>query len=1084
MTIRQDMIEIFNCPVLALNEDNLRKLELDPNDKTEIERRFQALQQLLRVGSTGTSNPNKLSQATISNINTDNMVRVGEAISSNTLKPSAVNGNNRRLARDFGVVKQWMGLGDEYTEQGWVRESISRIQRLWRGGMRETLQRMGVNETFRRAYEPLVARMRALGLRTDQIDRITSNAVELGFYPFLQNAQSLAPRGRQIMIGKYNTYIEEMRALGLPQQMIDDVLSAGNEVAQTNHRILQAIQDAGINVAETPMFGYLPRIMSEEASMRFNWKWRDEHSITWNDGTDSAITEGFLKGRNTSEFIVEDEVLLDFLLRNLGKQDHDDPLYYYKLVDENASTIGDVLDNRYGLAQVVKEMLERNHSNVVEALIDSNLLSKVDFTTVEIFDYIRETLNFPFDNLREVFATDWRTAMRTYQTQLEEVAAQTGFVNLLVKEATSGTWGITALQRASNPDYSNWVPLRGVLDPRILNKTFQNNNPVLGDIYVHPVAAELAVAAQKLQMSPQHMGSLARAFASINSTFRKLALATIEYLPRQFWQVAISNAAAGGSIINLPIYVSKMIMYEISSHFPNIGNPSRLFDNTKPAVRTADGKVLTEWEAFQWGLSTGILTRFDPVGGQVSPGKYNSLPVRDSLRYLGHTLTEQGIPRTIEEATTALTRVIDRAYYPLAIGNNIMNNAAAFNTLMSVTKRQTAFDEAIRIGSSLSALSVKSFDTLDEAFEHARNYFFLYDDYTYLDEGIRTFVIPFWGYLGKAIPAAVRYAIRHPSRFYAHQQLYALANAPVQDDEWLNEGSVQEWMLHSNPVYFRVPGLRDDGRDSYFVIPFESLDPFNSALTWAEQPAQAVLERFGIWNEHIVRTTRERVDSSRTNTLLNQMLEETFPIWKAAASEIRGEDLLGRPLQEEGRVNEYLGLRMEPRTAMWIETLLPIVGSVNRLNPGNVFGTPSRYDPFKQEWTLGEPSWAGVPRSSRDNFQTNNPYAALRYAGIKVYPVDVYLNSGHTYDSLSIAIGEMDKLLSAMETDLIRLPEELRGQREREIAELQYIREQTLEDMKKFGDFMKREGLNPRAAYDTLRQQNLRIGDLEGENDD
>lgn len=1079
MTIKQEMVEVFNCPVLAPTEDNLRKLELDPNQKTDIENRFNALQQMLRVGTTGTNKSSKLSQAAISDINTRNMVRVGESISSNTLKPSAVRGWNRMLARDFGVVNQWMGLGDAYTEQGWVRESINRIQRLWRGGMRESLQRMAVNNTFKEAYEPLVARMRALGLRTDQIDRITTNAVELGFYPFLQAAESLAPRGRQILMGKYQTYLEEMRALGLPQQMIDDVLAAGNKVAQTNHRILQAMQDAGINVPETPIFGYLPRIMSEEASMRFNWKWRDEHGITWNDGTDSSITETFLKGRTTSEFVVEDEVLMDFLLRNLGRIDHDDPLYYYKLA--NGSTIGDVLDNRFGLAQVVKEMLERNHSNVVEALIDSGLLSKVPFTTVEIFEYIRDTLNFPFDNLREVFASDWRTAMRTYQTQLEEVAAQTGFVNLLVKEATSGTWGVTALQRASKPEFSNWVPLRDVLDPRILGKTFQSNNPVLGDIYVHPVAAELAVAAQKLQMSPQHMGSLARAFASINSTFRKLALATFEYIPRQLWQVSISTAAAGGSIAMLPVYVHKMVLYELSSHFPNIGNPSKLFDNTKPAVRTMDGRVLTEWEAFQWGLSTGILTRFDPVGGQVSPGRYNSSGVRDSLRYLSHTLTTEGIPRTIEEGTNALTRIVDKAYYPLAVANNIMNNAAAFNTLMSVTRRQTAFDEAVRIGSGLSSLSVKSFDTIDEAFEHTRNYFFLYDDYTYLDQGIRNFVIPFWGYLGKAIPAAVRYAIRHPSRFYAHQQLYALANSPVQDDEWVAEGTVEEWMIHSNPVFFRVPGMRDDGRDSYFVIPFESLDPVNSALNWVSSPAQAVMERFGIWDEHIVRTTRERIDDSKTNTLLNQMLEETFPIWKATASEIRGEDLLGRGLEEGGRVSEYLGVRMEPRTAMWIETLLPVVGSLNRLNPGNVFGTPARYDPFNQEWALGQPSWAGVPRSSRDLFQTDNPYAALRYAGIKVYPVDVYLNSGHTYDSLSIAIGEMDKLINAMETDLVRLPAELRRQREMEIAELEYIREQTVEDMKKFGDFMKREGLNPRAAYDTLRQQNIRIGDLEGD---
>lgn len=1083
MTIRQEISSTFKCPILAPTEDNLEKLGLDPNQKTDIENRFHNLQQLMRLGTTGAPTSTALPQAAISHINTQNMVRVAEAVRSNTLKPSAVNGFNRMLARDFGITNQWFGLGDEYTEQGWVRESISRIQRLWKGGMRETLQRMAVNETFKQAYEPIVARMRALGLRTDQIDRITTNAVELGFAPFIQNAESLAPRGRQVLLGKYDEYIAEMRALGLPKQLIDEVLNAGNKVAQTNHRILSAMQDAGINVPETPFFGYFPRIMSEEASMRFNWKWRDENHVTWNNGSDSAITESFLKGRTTSEFIVEDEVIMDFLLRNLGRLDHDDPLYYYRAVNDSPDAgIADVLDSRYGLAQVVKQMLEDNHSDVVKAMIDSALISKVPFTNVETFEHIRDTLNFPFDNLREVFAADWRTGMQVYQTQLETIAAQTGFVNLMVKEVTQGGWGVTALQRASNPDFANWVPLRDVLEPRILGKTFQADNPMLNDYFVHPVAAELAVAAQKLQMSPMHMGSLARAFASINRTFRQLALATIEYVPRQFWQVAVSTAAAGGSIATLPIYMSKMIMYELSQHF-NIGNPSRLFNNTKPTVKLADGRVVTEWEAFQWGLSTGILTRFDPVQGQISPGRYRNGSVVGQLRYLSHTLKEEGIPRTLEEFSTLLSSAADAAYYPLAVVNNIMNNAAAFNTLMTVTKRQSAFDEAVRIGSGLTSLSVKSFETLDEAFEHTRRYFFLYDDFTYMDTQIRNFVIPFWGYLGKAIPAAVRYAIRHPSRFYAHQQLYALANSPVQDDEWLSEGTVDEWTLHANPIFFRVPGLRDDGRDSYFVVPLESIDPVNSAISWLSDPAQSVLEYFGIWNEHIVRTTSERLDNSKTNTMINRMLEETFPVWKGIASEVRGEDLLGRPLEEGGKVNEYLGLRMSPRAAMWIETLLPVVGSVNRINPGGVFGTPSRYDPFAQEWTLGEPSWAGVPRSSRDAFLTNNPYQALRYAGIKVYPVDVYLNAGHTYDSLSISLNEMDSLINKMKADLPRLDGNLRREREVEIAELEYLYEQTVNDMKLFADFMKREGLNPRAAYDTLRQQNIRIGDLDDEQD-
>lgn len=1081
MTTRQVINELFKCNVLAPTEDNFEKLEFNAADPTEIERRVSALQHLLQLGTTGAAKKTTLDQSTISVINTRNMVRVGEAVRSAVLDPDAVRGANRALARDYGVVQQWLGMGDEYTQQGWVRESLNRIQRLYRGGMRETLVRMGVNQTIKEEYEPLLRQLRGLGLRQDQIDRITTNAVELGYLPFLQDAQSLAPRGRQILIDRYNTYIKEMRDLHIPQNVIDNVLAAGHKVAATNHRIAVIAADAGINLPETPLMGYFPRVMSDQAQQRFNWKWRDEHTVTWNTGADSAITEAFLKGRSTSEYIVEDEVILDYLLRNLGRADHDDPLYYYKLVE--GESIGDLLNSKYGLATAVKEMLERNHPQVFEAMINSGLLSKVPFSTVEVFDYIRDTLKFPFDNLREVFATDWRTAMRVYETQLAEVAAQSGFVNKIVAEASSGTWGVTAAQRFANPkQYEGWVPLRAVIDPRIMGKTLQDRNPVLGDIFVHPVAAELAKAAQDLQMNPQHLGALAQVFRNINRSFRQLAVMTLEYIPRQVWQVGISTLAAGGNIATLPAYASKMILYEIMSHKGM--DASRLFDKVKPAIRRADGTIMTEWEAFNWAMSTGIVTRFDPVQGQLNPGNYaHRTNVTQQLRYLGHTLSEEGIPRTLEEASSVLTGLVDKIYYPFAVTNNIMNNAASFNALMSVTRRQRNFDEAIRVGGNLASLSTKTFETADEAVEHLKHFFFMYDDFTYNDRNIRNFVIPFWGFLSKNIPAAVRYAVRHPSRFYAHQQLYALANSPVQDDELISEGTVDEWSLYANPIYFRVPSLTG-GRDSYFVLPMESIDPINSGINWVSQPGEAILEMFGIWNEHRVRTTRERLEqqpgsTTRTNQLINEMLGETFPIWKAIASEIRGEDMLGRPLEEGARINEYLGLRMAPRTAMWLETLIPLLGSINRLNPGGVLGTPSRYDPFTGEWTLGRDSWAGVPRSSRDTFQTNNPYEHLRYIGVKIYPLDVYLNMGHTYDSLSVSLSNTRRLLARMREDLPRLSPELRAQREQEIAEIVYIYEQTQADLEKFKDFMKRQGLSPHQAYDRLRGANIRIGDLE-----
>ena len=1090
MTIRQEMGKLFSCNLPAITSDNLKKLDIDENQKTEIERRFNLLQAQLKVSQVGGNPRVKMRQQEIATINNQNMIRVGESIRSVAFKQSNAQGLQGFLARDMAIVHDWMGMGRDFTNAGWVRESMNRIRRLWRGGINDMIRRYGMIEYTRKTYAPLVDMLKKKGLRQDQIDRILTDAIEKSMYPIMRNSQNLGQRGLELLDQKYRNFIDSLyNVYHLTDPEVKSLVDAGEGMAQVYHRLATAAQDAGINVNETEVWGYFNRILSTDAERRYTWKWEDENHIRWNDNSATPVTESLLKSRTTSQYIVEDEVLLDYVLRSIGEQDGQDPTYYYKLVTgEPDGGIGDVLDSNYGLSKVVGAILERNHPEVVESLIDSGLLSKVPFSTVEIFEHMRQTLDFPFENLREVFAVDWNVGLRTYREQLGKVAEESGFVNLVLKEAIEGNWGVNTLKRTQNPSlYSGWVPLREVIHPRILNKSFQSYNPLLGDLYIHPTVAALAKAQQELVLSPSGLSSFGRIIRSINTRFKQLALASLEYIPRQVWQNLIAVGAAGGNILTMPIAASKFFMYNAFAH----SNPElagRLFNNTAKRYRLADGTLLTELELVRHLEDVGILSRFEPLTGrELNPASYSPNGVKRQARYLIHTLRNEGVPRTLEEATEFSGGLLDRVTYFLAYTNNLLNNIGVFNTIESTTRYvgdTSPLRQGIHRAGTLTSASLKSYETVDEAIENARQFFFFYDDMTYYDRTISNYVIPFWGFLSKNIPNVVRYAARHPNRFMAWQRVYALANAPVQDDEWMNEGSVDEWMLHSNPIWFKIPGGRPDGRDEYFASPLESIDPLNSALNWIGAPAQAVAEHFGIWTEHTVRTTRTRVGehpwmSTGTNKALQGLMEQTYPLWKGIAAEVSGEDLRGVPLDEGATVDSFLGVRMSPRLEMWLTTLAPVLRTIDTVNPNDMFGTPAQYDVNTGQWMQGQPSWAGVPRTSRDNFGTNNRYEMLRYLGIKIYPVDVYMNAGLTYDTLTVDIIEGRKAVAKMKENAMLLPEgRLKQERLAEIAEYEYIIEQSREDLRRFGDFMRREGLNPRQAYDRMRVRNTRIGDL------
>ena len=1087
MTVRQELQALTKCEIKAPTTDNLNKLGItDPNAPTEIENRVRKLQALLNQMTVSVSPGRNLTIQEITETNTRNMIRAAEAVTTEVLKPR--NGRNfaDMLARDFGIVTEWLGVGDRYTEAGWVRTSLQRIQRLYKGGAIQAFRRYGFQAKTEALYRDLVRMLKKRGIRQDEIDYITYNALELGYFPHLRNTQYVNQNAMQLMDKKYNNFLNELGSrFHLSKQEADFVMKQGASAAALNHQIASLVRDMGIELGETPMWGYIHRATSTEAKMRFNWKYEDDNlnKIRWNDNSLESPAEVFLRSRNTNQFVVEDEVLLDLVIRTLGDA-HGDPLYYYRKA--GVESIADVLDTNYGLSSLLGNILESEHPYVMEALLDNHLLSKVPYTTTEVFDYIRGTLKFPFEGIREVFAADWGTAMGLYRKALEDEAAKSGFISMMVQRVHDGAWGVSTVTAASNPElYKGWVPLRQALDEGILSRNYQRHSTAtLDNFLVHPVVARQAKAMQEIMMSPYNLGNIARVISHFNRIWRSMVLSTVEYIPRQIWQTFISTGAAGGDLLALTSNLLKLGGATVSrNHFVN------MLDNSRKLYKLRNGRLLTQRELYNHLEEIGLIEQaFDPATTVPLTKRYSGSGgmnwFKKHLRYLADTMSKEGILRTLEEGSANLADLSSPIMNAIMHTNVIMNNVGAFSAAESLLRQETASGPShfLRTVRSIPTGGVSKFETVEDVVDHLRHYFYQYDDVTWYDRQFRTFAIPFYGFLSKNVPAIVRYMVRHPSRFLAHQRMYQLMNYPVQDDEWLNEGSVDQWSMDANPIYWKVEGGRPDGRDAYFVLPMEPIDPVMSGVNFIGEPIQGLLNHMGIFRDSTVRTTGERLKDfpwaqTQSNRMWNEMLERVYPLYQSAVATFKGEDLFGRNIDQE---NEFLGFRVSNGTRMWLETMLPILATINRYNPGGFRGTPDRYNIDTGTWELGEPGWLGNRMSGQDTFNQNNPYAGLQYLGIKVYPVDVYLNSGRTVDQLRISITEGRKYVQRLHEQAALQSNTTEAQKlEARANAYQYAIDQTTEDLLRFERFMRENGIdNPRTAYERLRVRNVRIGDL------
>lgn len=1087
----------------------MQELNLDPKEAPDVEKRLRNLDELMKAFHSH-SEPQRAIQGNINRQNIiQNMQRVGDMVRSVHLSPNRGRGLQARLARDAAIVKEFGGIGTAYTDAGWVRESLARIKRMYRGEFNEQLRLAGISDIVADASKQVKEVLKRYGISQNASDYIMTTTHDLGWYPHLMQAGYIGQGGQYLAEGKIRAFAHELQnTYHLSPSDVDVVMNQGKRVVDAYINVGKIADGLNMNVSNKGFMDIIPRVLSDEAKTRFDWLYEDftKGTIKYNTGQSSNLSYAAMMSRLSNDFRVEDEVVLDYIFRALGKRDHDDPLALYKAA--GAESIGDILDEQKKLTSVFLDTLQRS-PETISALVDNGILSKLPLTSRELVDRMHDVFQMPFEKLNEVFATDWNRGMQIYQKQLDGLAGRSGYINMVVSNAINGNWGVSTAEKLANPEMKDFVPLlsRGKTVPGAIPEEYlgrfgmgasslkefrqtqgqYHNLSMLENIWVHPTVAQMIDATLEIQTDPFVTTSLARVMHDIHTRFRALALTTLEYIPRQIHQSFVMAGAGGGDLLRIPEMLTKTLLSQIG------GIPiDKFLNTTKKVYKTASGEMLTEAELWHYLQKIGYIGDFEPLTGDaLSPNSYHPWNVTSAIRSARATLAlDNGFARLGMQIGGGIGQSIDRATYPMRWSNNWVDNASRFASLASSMKRADAGSPSHILAAARRAATGGGFlthRTVEDAVEHWRNYFYIYDDYAKYDKVLSNYVVPFWGFHAKNMPAVMRHIVQHPTRYIAAQRLYALANSPVANDDRLTEGSVQPWLTHTAPIYFRVPGGRRDGRDAFYAVPMSSIDPYAEITQSLSDAGSAVLNSFGVRTS---RPTAERLQDmpwsgTHTNNLINQLLQNTYPAYQAIVQTATGTDLqTGQPVDNESRTSSFLGYEMPRMTSMWLQALLPILGTIDRANPGENFGTPTVQDPYTGQFTMGTPSQmpfsSGAPRTNRDSFTRDNPYRGLALLGVKVYPVDIALNAGMTHDQLSISVNEATKFTRALRRDIAGLEpgSDIRRHREQTLAETEALLDQTRADLRNLRGWARAHGFNASKAVSVLRQRNVRIGDL------
>ena len=954
------------------------------------------------------------------------------------------------LAHMFDVKRKALGLADGLTQPGAVRELIQTMNRKGFGEIRDLVAAINMQDLAIQADQVFNRMRKKYNIPQKPFEIFKLEMAEIPNHPYVQSTFNIMnPAGIEFLRGRQQRVLDFAEQFKISRTDMDAMANASRKVTDTYAELRQTIDVFNIRMGDANLEDiqrYIPRQFSQEATSRiYRQKAEDSRGVFRNifDGEPKTVREMFVQSRQTDYYIPEDEALVDFVLTSADKN------IYSKLSVATGIEVNDISDliaDNGMFVRAFTDYFDRNPktTELFDQLVDSGLVAKIPMSSAELYDYIMTRYNMPFSTPKEMMNVSFETQVQIYRKQLEQLAGRAMAAQFVGRAAVEGNWGVTKAVIDADPvTYRDFKPLVGIsrgpdggLQPGVgaippdFALRFGMVGPSYENVYLHPVAADNISAMLEIGTSPNKLGIAARVIERINTIFKSQALATTGFVARQFINNLIQTTASGGA---LNIYAQDTLrvmgkLADIGFNRRSIDNLSEAFDNK---ARIYNG--MTERELWHRLRQDGFIEEIMPLAAanlnnlnyqpDFGPGRAIANQFRYSRDVWSRLNDTSDLLKAIEQQTGQTTRVVSnlssRFFYNfqqlgslfdqtarLSVMKSLMaspTNAAGEATMSISQRARAAYEGPISRG---AFGNFQRTYTYNQALEHAKKYFFSYQDLGEADKLLNRYLVPFWSFTSRNTFSVFKKMVREPHTFVAYQRVHAALNQPAADQgENYPAAGEADWLSETRPIRY----VTEDG--DFFAIPLTSLDPISEGVQKISDIGDSFLSAIGVdIKAKSPEAELNRLLSSRSNRGLENLVASSYPAYKSLYGAIAGINPdTGRPFRVTTQASEndtFLGVRVTPFWRWQLETWSPLLARVNNSNPGGVFGRPDRFENgvLVQE---GTPAWlTGNARTQRDVVRDYQDWRlrAASMLGVNIRPVDVAYDMGYQQTGLSIAM--------------------------------------------------------------------------------
>lgn len=808
------------------------------------------------------------------------------------LNPKRARGLGAVMARQFGAE---YNILNKLTDAGKVRRTTRNVLTSATARAMDALTKFETMQTIRQVSNNF---KRLAGRRikdAEILSEVWDKAVYFGQTERVLNIAKAGPMAERFLKAEHNRFVDRLQAYGFGNKEINTLLGDAAQIARIHDEAIATVQAAGVTLKPRAMFDYMNSSLTSDA--RFHIGRKLQQGLNKNDNPEKLI-ETLMRSRETNEFIVEDEVLLSYVLN--------------KPVDDIRKV---VLDDNV----LSREFAELNGEHL-DWLVDQGILSKMPMPSNRVAKVITQRYNLPYKGLNDVFLTDPVRGYQQYAARLADDYANSTLYNNIAKEGMDRGWAVPGAVMREGGDYSDFVKLP--------SSKLEDLGDEAKDIYVHPFVADSINAIKDISTNPAKIGSFAQLVHYMSRTFRTMALSTGGYVFHNLFGNFINYYMARGNLLTLiPDFAQTIVQY----------TGRKTLNKTRKVYL---GGKITEQELWDMGVQSGLLSPASNFASDLlakstdNQRAWNPKNFPKALGAIGHAFATHGAVPGMTLAAGKVSSWLSETTYPIMWSANYLDTAFKWSLLKTITNPDQA------VGAVLSTGKTAYTPDFDKAIKWIEDYFPNYAQVGTTDRRIMQYVYPFWVWSSRNLTNQIRNAVRNPAPFMAYLKIQGILNYPAEaagDD--LPEGGVPEYLLHNRPIFWK-----DDNGD-WFALSTTNFDPIGAALQTHVENLNQAARWLGLYMG-TEQEKRDKAEGKDTHNFLKRMLEGTYPQTKTVIGLIEvasGKDLskwgsslvafgpLTGSKWEDAKPTKFLGIDMHPLTRFLIETNIPSAGYGNKI---------------------------------------------------------------------------------------------------------------------------------------------------------